>query len=264
MRSFPRLLQTSNVIRALSAALAATVALALPAGAVSKPAPATTATYRVTFTGSGGGRYLDITRWLEDSTRECYAKKVADETLSVSWTLGWNVTIVQRGSKMQIRSAKQTQRVVQGSVRGDAVRDFCDEPEEGLTEVGPDWPGTTQCDGPMQIASRGWVAITRGAKPHLFLRGPKFGSPPRPCELDVRNDQLETAVPLPAQNGPRLARAGASVTVAVGTRHPTAHKSYVPTRLCSLFPHIYDGIVYIYDCEDTLTWDGSVTLTRIR
>jgi len=257
-------LPSSNVIRVLVAALALAAALALPAGAVSKTAPATTATYRVTFTGSGGGRYLDVTRWLSDNGRECYAKKVADETLDVSWTLAWNVTVVQRGAKTTLRSSTPTQRIVQGSVRGDAVRDFCDEPEEGVEEVGPDWPGTTGCDGPMQIASRGWVAVTQGAKPHLFLRGPKFGSPPSPCELDVRNDQLEAAVPLQPHASGRLARQGASVTLAVGTRHPSARKSYVPTRLCSHFPHIYDGIVYLYDCEDTLTWDGSVTLTRIR
>src|SRR6185295_8170127 len=69
LRSLPRLLPSSNVIRVLVAALALAAALALPAGAVSKTAPATTATYRVTFTGSGGGRYLDVTRWLSDNGR---------------------------------------------------------------------------------------------------------------------------------------------------------------------------------------------------
>jgi hypothetical protein len=257
-------LQTLNVIRVLVAALALAAALALPAGAVSKNVPTTTATYHVTFSGSGGGRYLDVTRWLSDAGRECYAKKVADETLDVSWTLGWNVTVMQRGPVLELRSATPTQRIVQGGVRGDAVRDFCDEPDEGLAEVGPDWPGTTQCDGPMQIVSRGKVTVSRGSNPNLMLRGPVFGSPPRPCELDVRNDQLETTVALHAGAVRNLAGRGESVTIPVGTRHPTKRKSYTPTRLCSHFPHVYDGIVYLYDCEDTLTWDGSVTLTRIR
>ena len=72
-----------------------------------------------------------------------------------------------------------------------------------------------------------------------MLRGPQFGSPPRPCELDVRNDQLEAAVPLPGKTVRRLASGGASVTIPVGTHHPTPRKSYTPTRLCSQFPHIY-------------------------
>ncbi len=79
----------------------------------------------------------------------------------MSWTLAWNVTIMQRGPALELRTAAPVQRLIQGSVRGDAVRDFCDEPEEGLAEVGPDWPGTSQCDGPMGVISRGVVALTR-------------------------------------------------------------------------------------------------------
>ncbi|MDX6447549.1 MAG: hypothetical protein QOD08_12, partial [Gaiellaceae bacterium] len=26
------------------------------------------------------------------------------------------------------------------------------------------------------------------------------------------------------------------------------------------FPHIYEGVVYLYDCDDTLVWKGTVTL----
>ena len=258
-------MQTPNASRLLIGLLATAGFFVLPAAATSKPAlPAATETIRVTFTGSGGGRYLDVTRWLEDSTRECYARKVADETLSVSWTISWNTTIVQRGQQLELRRATPLERTIDGSVNGTAVRDYCDEPEEGPEEVGADWPGTTVCDGPMGVVSRGVVSLTKGPSPNLMLRGPVFGSPPSPCELDVRNDQLAAAVPLPSSAVRRLASRGASVTIPVGTRHPTPRKSYMPTRLCSHFPHIYEGIVYLYDCEDTLTWDGSVTLTRVR
>jgi hypothetical protein len=249
----------------LLALLVAVGAAALASGATARPTlPDAPGTFRVTFTGSGGGRYLDVTRWLEDSSRECYARKVADETLSVSWTLAWNVTLLQRGAQLELRAAKPVQRVIQGSVQGNAVRDFCDEPEEGPEEVGADWPGTTQCDGPMAIASRGVVSLARGRTTYLMLRGPQFGSPPKPCELDVRNDQLAAAVPLPARTVRNLASRGASVTIPVGTKHATPRMTYQATRLCSQFPHIYDGIVYIYDCEDTLAWHGSVTLTRLQ
>ena len=142
--------------------------------------------------------------------------------------------------------------------------DFCDEPEQGPEEVGADWPGTTQCDGPMEIVSRGVVSLAKCPNANLLLRGPQFGSPPTPCELDVRNDQLATAVPLALRTVRSLAGTGAKVTIPVGTKHPTPRIPYQATRLCSQFPHIYDGIVYLYDCEDTLAWDGTVTLTRLQ
>ena len=33
------------------------------------------------------------------------ASKVADETLDVSWTIAWNVTIMQRGAALELRKA---------------------------------------------------------------------------------------------------------------------------------------------------------------
>ncbi len=50
---------------------------------------------RVTFTGKGGGRYLDVTRWLRDDTRECYARRTADETVAVSWRLVWTARLAR-------------------------------------------------------------------------------------------------------------------------------------------------------------------------
>ena len=34
----------------------------------------------------------------------------------------------------------------------------------------------------------------------------------------------------------------------------------MPARSCSHFPHLYDGVEYLYDCDDTLIWTGSVTI----
>jgi len=34
----------------------------------------------------------------------------------------------------------------------------------------------------------------------------------------------------------------------------------VPTRNCSHFPHLYDGVEYLYDCDDTLIWNGAVAI----
>jgi hypothetical protein len=233
-------------------------ALAVPAVAGSRAAPTHVG---VSFTGKGGGRYLDVTRWLQDAGRECYARKTADETLSVSWQVDWNA-VVTDGGALQVTGPLR--RAVQGSVVGTAVRDFCDEPVEGLAEVGADWPGATECTGPMAVQAQPYArAAARGSRTTLTLQGPTYGSPPKPCELFVRNDQLSAVVSLTPQTIARL-QAGHTVSMPIGTRHPTAGKSYEATRTCSQFPHVYDGIVYLYDCEDTLAWNGTLTLTPSR
>ena len=65
-----------------------------------------------------------------------------------------------------------------------------------------------------------------------------------------------------ALSQPELGRlaAGKAISVAVGTRHPGPGDRYLARQFCSAFPHIYDGVVYLYDCDDTLTWKGTVTL----
>src|SRR5436853_632604 len=57
----------------------------------------------------------------------------------------------------------------------------------------------------------------------------------------------------------RLA-AGKAGSIPVATAHPGPGDSYLARRFCSAFPHIYDGVVYLYDCDDTLAWKGTVTL----
>ena len=233
-------------------------ALAVPAAAGSRAAPTHV---RVSFTGKGGGRYLDVTRWLEDAGRECYARKTADETLSVSWQADWNAVVTDKAA---LRATGPLRRAVQGSVIGTAVKDFCDEPEEGLAEVGADWPGRRSAPARWASPPSRTSARSRAERARtLTLQGPTYGSPPKPCELFVRNDQLSAVVSLTPQTISRL-QAGRTVSMPIGTRHPTPGKSYEATRTCSQFPHVYDGIVYLYDCEDTLAWNGTLTLTPSR
>jgi hypothetical protein len=33
-------------------------------------------------------------------------------------------------------------------------------------------------------------------------------------------------------------------------------------RVLSAFPHIYEGVVYLYDCLDTLIWNGRLSISR--
>ena len=207
----------------------------------------------ITFTGRGGGRYLDVTRLLRDDTRDCYARRTADETVSVSWTLRWAGSLVRTSRGYALRGLAPLRPTVKGSIKGTTVRDGCDVADP---DVDAAWIGSDRCVGALPVKLHGGAAVRPGV---LALRGPVYGSPPKPCELTVRNDQLAAHVALPPTTLTRLS-VGKAVTVPVGTANPGPGDSYVARRLCSAFPHIYDGVVYLYDCDDTLAWKGTVTL----
>jgi hypothetical protein len=227
---------------------ALTLATASAGGSIASPRRV-----EVTFTGQGGGRYLDVTRWLRDDTRDCYARRTADETVSVSWTLRWQGSLVRTSRGYALRGLAPLRPAVKGSIKGTTVRDGCDVADP---DVDAGWIGSDKCAGTLPVKQQGGAAARAGV---LALRGPVYGSPPRPCELSVRNDQLAAHVALTPNALARLS-AGRAVTVPVGTASPGPGDNYVARRLCSAFPHIYDGVVYLYDCDDTLAWKGTVTL----
>ena len=244
---------------AVAACLAAALAL-LVASPGGRAAEQKATSVRIQFTGKGGGRYLDVTRWLRDDTRDCYARRTADETVAVAWRLTWRASLVRTARGYALRSAVPLRHSVAGSVEGRTVRDGCDVADE---EVDATWIGSDRCQGPLPVKVAGRLHVRpparRSGVQRLILRGPIYGSPPTPCELTVRNDQLAAHVPLPAASLSRLA-AGKSVSIPVGTAHPRPGDGFLARRLCSAFPHIYDGVVYIYDCDDTLVWKGTLTL----
>jgi hypothetical protein len=210
---------------------------------------------KIVFTGKGGGRYLDHTRWLHEVTRQCYASRLADEDLSVRWRIEWTATLVSGAEGYVLRSPARRMDSIAGSVDGTAVQDNCDSAEEE-----PGWAGTSLCKSDLDLHTNGALSVTRTAGGlRLLLRGPKYKSPGHPCELDIRNDQLVAAVSLGKALLARLS-AGRGVAVPVGTRHPVPGIAYVPNRSCSHFPHLYDGVVYLYDCDDTLIWNGTVVI----
>jgi hypothetical protein len=213
-------------------------------------------TLRIVFTGKGGGRYLDHTRWLREDTRLCYARRIADETLSVRWQIVWTASLVRSSTGYSLTSPTKREGAIDGSVEGTSVRDSCDS-----ADVDPGWNGSTACRTGLDTGGDGGLAA-RATHSGLSMRfrGPVFTSPGSPCELDIRNDQLVTAAVLPPDTLARLA-AGKRVSIAVGTRHPAPGVDYEATRSCSLFPHIYDGVVYLYECDDTLIWSGGLTIS---
>jgi hypothetical protein len=242
--------------RAVLLVAAVAVLCAWPAaGANARATSAKARTVTIVFTGKGGGRYLDRTRYLHEATRECYARRIADETLSVQWRIEWTATLVPGAKGFVLRSPALRKDAIAGSVDGNTVRDSCDSAEEE-----PGWAGTSVCKSPLELHTNGALATRRTAAGlRLDLRGPKYKSPGHPCELDIRNDQLVAAVSLDRTRLSRLS-SGRAVAVPVGTRHPTPGITYVPTRYCSHFPHLYDGVEYLYECDDTLIWNGAVTI----
>jgi hypothetical protein len=215
-------------------------------------------TVQIVFTGKGGGRYLDHTRWLHEVTRQCYASKLADETLSVRWRIEWTARLVPGAKGYVLRAPARRDDAIAGSVEGTAVQDNCDSAEEE-----PGWAGTSVCKSVLDLHTNGDLSVRKAAgSVRLELRGPKYKSPGHPCELDIRNDQLVTSVALAPAALARLA-GGRAVSVPVGTRHAAPGIEYLPTRNCSHFPHLYDGVEYLYDCDDTLIWNGAVTIRAL-
>ncbi|MGE5272373.1 MAG: hypothetical protein ACM3QU_01180 [Verrucomicrobiota bacterium] len=232
------------------AALCAWPAAGAGAGGAVKARPVT-----IVFTGKGGGRYLDHTRYLHEATRECYASRLADETLSVRWRIEWTATLVPGARGYVLRAPARRTDAIAGSVDGTSVQDNCDSAEEE-----PGWAGTSACSADLELHTNGALAATRTAGGlRLDLTGPRYRSPGHPCELDIRNDQLVTAVSLDQALLSRLA-SGRAVAIPVGTRHPAPGITYLATRNCSHFPHLYDGVEYLYDCDDTLIWNGAVSI----
>lgn len=226
------------------------------AGAAAGGERAKARTVHIVFTGKGGGRYLDHTRWLHEVTRQCYASRLADETLAVQWRIEWTATLVPGSKGYVLRSPARRTDAIAGSVKGTAVQDNCDSADEE-----PGWAGTSVCRTPLELHTNGNLIASRTAGGlRLDLRGPQYRSPGKPCELDVRNDQLVAALTLGPADLSRIS-AGRSLSIPVGTRHPSSGVEYRPTRNCSHFPHLYDGVEYLYDCDDTLIWNGAVIIS---
>jgi hypothetical protein len=168
--------------------------------------------------------------------------RLADETLPVRWRIEWTALLVPGAKGYVLRAPGRRNDAIAGSVDGTAVQDNCDSAEEE-----PGWAGTSVCKSDVKLHTNGDLSVRRATgRLRLELRGPKYKSPGHPCELDIRNDQLVTSVALETTALARLA-AGCALTVPVGTRHQASGVAYVPTRNCSHFPHLYDGVEYLYD-----------------
>src|SRR5436309_11789289 len=157
----------------LAVAIGLGVAAPVAGGAPTTSPPASSIPVRISFSAHGGGEYRDVFRLLSDVGRECYARKTEDETLALSWNLGWNGTIIRARSGYRLRIGTRAQQTISGAVTGTSVRDACDEQDE----ADPQWVGSDSCDQQLQPTSRGSVASGGGeaARATIVLQGPRYG-----------------------------------------------------------------------------------------
>src|SRR3954462_4710368 len=140
------------------AVVAAGLALAAGAAPVAGTAPAKPLSVSITFTGKGGGRYLDHTRWLREDSRECYASLLADEDLRVQWRITWKGTLAPGAKGYLLRQPPRGNDTIAGSVDGSAVRDSCDAADEE-----PGWSGTTRCQASLDVHENGGLTARPAA-----------------------------------------------------------------------------------------------------
>jgi hypothetical protein len=82
------------------------------------------------------------------------------------------------------------------------------------------------------------------------------------CGLNVRNDQFAGHVSVPRKKLSALKRRG-SLTIPVGTAHPGPGDEYAPTLDCSQPTKPYEGYRTASECQDSLSWSGTVKITRV-
>ncbi len=159
-------------------------------------------TVQIVFAGKGGGRYLDHTRWLREDTRLCYARRIADETLSVRWQIVWTAPLVRTAGGYALGKAdaafrRRSTALSWGRLFATVATRRTKSPA-GLAR--------TSARASSRFApgagSPSTVSETLSAS---TSRGPVYASPGHPCELDIRNDQLR-ASRVAAAGGDRRAR----------------------------------------------------------
>ena len=235
---------------ALVAALVAALAAVVAAAAVAAPTPK----YVVSFQGSGSEHQVDEKRNIEDDGT-CEAAEHVDVTATVSWSTAWP------GFRPVTRSALTAPTRIDGSrVEGTHVKDACGLP---LDQAPPGWVSQSSCDGALVTAGLPQLSsVTRAQSIVFSLSAPVFAVPvSAQCSLNVRNDQFTAHVAVATKKLAALKR-GASLSFRVGTLSPGPGDLYAPSLDCSVPTKPYEGYRTADHCEDTLSWSGTLKITR--
>jgi hypothetical protein len=233
------------------AVLVLTLALAASAAASASRASAGTPSIRVVFTGTASGHFDDVERWVLLSSGECYLRRMRDQKTSLTWSMAFS-----GGRTLAAASAQ----AVTGSVAGTEVKDSCDDVAEELPPDAPDdWLQTLTCNDKLNAIRPGRATWVGGI---LRLNAPVVAVPKNAvCTALPRSEELNARIRLPVSRIAALKR-GASIRIAVGSNRP-ATGTYRPKANCIHAAKPYDGYRSFDQCADTLTWRGTVTVTRL-
>lgn len=226
------------------------LAAIVTAAAVAAPAP----TYTVTFAGSGSEHQLDNLRNIQDSGL-CDSAEHIDVNATLSWSATWN------GFRPGKRAAAAGSKVDGSSIQGSDVKDACGL---DLSLAPPGWVNQSTCSSALVAAggpSFSLVRTTAKAYVLAFAATPVAVPVGVGCGLNVRNDQFAAHVTVPRAKLTALKKRG-SLTLAVGTAHPGPGDDYAPTLDCSQPTKPYEGYRTADQCQDTLSWSGTVKITR--
>ena len=174
----------------------------------------------------------------------------------MTWAASWNAF---RPGK---RPGAPASKIDGSTVQGSDVKDACGL---DLSQAPPGWVNQTSCSSALVAAGGPSLALTR-MTPKVFVLAVAAAPVAVPvgvgCGLNVRNDQLTAHVSVTRKKLSALKRHG-SLTIAVGTAHPGPGDLYAPTLDCSQPTKPYEGYRTADECQDTLSWSGTVKITRV-
>jgi hypothetical protein len=234
-------------LAATAAGLGASAALA---------AAATGPSYTISFNGSGIEHQLDEQQNIQDSGL-CDSAEHIDLTASLAWTTTWTAFRVATRAALA-----QPSRIAGSSVSGNDVKDACGLP---LEQAPQGWVAQHPCSADLVPAGSPSLGVASKSAKWLVLAlaAPPVAAPVGVgCGLNIRNDQLiaHVAVPLKKLNA---LKKRASLALPVGTAHPGPGDLYAPTLDCSQPTKPYEGYRTADHCQDSFSWSGTVTITRV-
>ena len=235
-------------MRILLSLVAAVGALAASASAAAPP------TYSVAFTGNGSEHQLDQQRNIQDSG-VCDSAAHLDTTASLAWATTWT-GLKSTGKGIGVGRS----RVDGAKVAGSDVKDACGF---DLSLAPPGWVGQKTCADTLAVSAESTISVRKTATSLvLSLAAPSFAVPVGAgCSLNVRNDQLSAHAVVPLKKLKALKKRG-SIVIAVGTVRPGPGDVYSQAIDCSQPTKPYDGYRTADHCEDSLSWSGTVKVTR--
>ena len=227
------------------------LAAVLATAAIAAPAPS----YTVTFSGSGTEHQLDHQKNIQDSG-VCDSAEHVDVNAAVTWSASWNAF------RLGKRPAGGPSTIDGSTVQGSDVKDACGL---DLSQAPAGWVAQTSCSSPLVPSGGPSLSLARMTAKVVVLSvaaTPVAVPVGVGCGLNVRNDQFAAHVSIARAKLNALKKRG-SLTIAVGSSHPGPGDTYSPTLDCSQPTKPYEGYRTADECQDTLSWSGTVKITRV-